>query len=326
MRKRYGLAMAAIGLISLFAVSSASAAVEVGSNCAATSGAPNYTMTQLAQAPGSPLPLTAPNAGVVTKWKVNSKIASEFQEQLKVLRGSGKTFQTVAESAFAGVNGGQNTFDTQIPVQAGDRFAVFGGPTSVTLYCAPTAAGDEMGVFNANATVGSINEYTPVATAHVALAVVIEPDADGDGAGDESQDKCPRSKALQTVECPIIGLSSYGIASKGSALVLISASSQASVTVSATVKVPKGGKKGKGTKTVVIPAGTKPVGDGQVVPFAIVYSQGLKAALAALPPGKSLAMAVTATTTDLAGQVSTSQVNLKLKGQKKGKAKEKAKS
>src|SRR4051794_17142838 len=122
MRKRCGLAIATIGVVSLLGVSSAAAAVEVGSNCSATSGVANYTLSELAHGAGNALPLTAPGAGVVTKWKVNSKVGAEFQEQLRVLRGSGKTFQTVAESAPAGVGAGLHTFDTQIPVQAGDRF------------------------------------------------------------------------------------------------------------------------------------------------------------------------------------------------------------
>jgi hypothetical protein len=320
MRKRCALAIATIGLMSLLGVSNAAAAVEVGSNCAATSGASNYTLTQLAHGPGNALSLTAPSAGVVTKWKVNSKVGAEFQEQLRVLRGSGKTFQTVAESAPAGVVMGQNTFGTQIPVQAGDRFAVFAGPTSAALYCSPTVAGDEMGVFNGNAAVGSTNEYAPVASNHVALAVVIEPDVDGDGFGDETQDKCTRSAKLQT-ECPLIALSSFGIASRNSALVLVASSSSAPVTVAATVTVPgkaKKGKKGK-AKTLKLTGGTQTVAPGQLAQFVVAYSVPLKAALTALSPKKSLALTVSASATDATGLVSSSATTLRLKGQAKPK-------
>jgi hypothetical protein len=320
MRKRCGLAIATIGVISLLGVSNAAAAVEVGSNCAATSGVSNYTLTQLAHGAGNALPLTAPGAGVVTKWKVNSKVGAEFQEQLRVLRGSGKTFQTVAESAPAGVSAGQHTFDTQIPVQAGDRFAVFAGPTSTALYCTSPAAGEEMGVFNGDATVGSTNEYAPVANAHVALAVVIEPDVDGDGFGDETQDKCTRSAKLQT-ECPLLALSSFGIASRNSALILVASSSSAPVTVAATVTVPgkvKKGKKGK-AKVLNLSGGTQTIAPGQLGRFVLSYSVPLKAALTALSRKRSLSLNVTASATDATGLPSSSTTTLRLKGQAKPK-------
>jgi hypothetical protein len=173
-----------------------------------------------------------------------------------------------------------------------------------------------------NVAVGSINEFTEASNIRIPLVVTIEADADNDGYGDETQDKCPRSATIQAIECPLITLGSYGVASKGSALILASASSQASVSLSGTVKLPKSGKKGK-AKTVTLFAGSKPIGPGQVVPFTIGFSQSVKTALTALPAKKSLTLNVTASTTDLAGALSTSVVSLKLKGQAKAKAKPK---
>jgi hypothetical protein len=315
--------VAAISAISLLGATSAAAATEVGDNCAATSGATNYTMLQLARAPGSALPLTVPSSGIVTKWKVNSTIPSAFVQKLRVFRSTAnpKAFQTVAESTDGTVVQGQNTFQTQIPVQAGDRFGVYAASPSAVLYCGTANAADEMGALSGNAAVGTTNEFPPVAGAQVAVSAIVEPDAVGDGFGDESQDKCPRSAALQAVECPTIAVSSFGLAKKGSALILASASAATNVSVSGTIAIKgkgKGGKKGKraqASATIQIPGGSKAVADGGIVPFTLTFPPSLRSALAALPRSKSLILTATSTTTDLAGQVSTSSLKLKLKGQ-----------
>ncbi len=310
----------------LVGVSPASAATEVGDNCLATSTlGSNFTAFESAKGEGNSLPLVAPTGGIVTAWRVNSKVPAEFIEQLKVLRPTGnpKTFQTVAESSTGNVEFGQNTFAARIPVQAGDRFAAAAGPSTPIVYCPSADSSDEMSYTPSNVAVGSANEYATSSSVRIAITAVIEPDADGDGYGDETQDKCPRSAAIQAIECPVIALGTYGLANKGSALVLASASSQSTVSVSGTVKIPKSGK--KKAKTVTIFGGSKPVGPGQVIPFTLAYSANLKAALASLPKAKKLTMLVSATTTDLAGQLSQSQVSLKIKGQRK-KAKPKKKS
>ena len=140
--------------VPLFAAPAATAATEVGSNCAANSGTGGYTMVQLAQA-GSPLPLTAPTAGVATKWKVNTglKISPGFavSETMRVLRPTGtpNQFQTIAESSPGIiVNGnGSNVFDTRIPVQAGDRFGAYAPEeSSAVLFCMTSSEADVLGV------------------------------------------------------------------------------------------------------------------------------------------------------------------------------------
>jgi hypothetical protein len=329
MRKRFGSMATLAVAASLLAASSASAATEVGSNCTATTGSEGATFVQLAKAPGSPLSIEAP-AGVVTKWKVNSAVGTLVSQQLVVLRPTGtpNAFLTVAESASVTIANGSNSFETRIPVQAGDRMGAApgspGGPIPAGLYCATGNAADSMGAFAVDPAVGSINTFPPNAGYQAAISAIVEPDADRDGFGDETQDKCPRSAALQTAECPLITLGGLGKLKKGSAQILVSASSQASVTVFGTVKVPKKGKKGK-VRQITMQGGVQSVSPGAVVPFSLVFPPTLKSALNALPPSKSLPLAVTITTTDLAGQPSSTQLTLKLKGQKKAKAKAKGK-
>ena len=167
---------------------------------------------------------------------------------------------------------------------------------------------------------GSKATYAPLEKTQLALSVTIEPDADNDGFGDETQDKCPRSAKLQT-ECPLISLSSFGIASRNSALALVASSSSAPVTVAATVTVPgktKKGKKGK-AKTLKLTGGTQTVAPGQLAQFVVAYSVPLKAALTALSPKKSLALTVSASAIDATGLLSSSTNTLRLKGQAKPK-------
>ena len=211
MRKLCGLAtLVAISATLMVGAPGASAAVEVGNNCTAQSTlGSNFAAFQFAKVTGDGLPIVAPTGGILTRWKVVSKYSGEPTEQLKVLRGGSiKSLQTVAESSSATVPPGTNVFETRIPVQAGDRFAAFAPSGSSVLYCPTPNSGDEMGYFPGNPTLGSSNEYVQGSNILIALSVVIEPDADGDGFGDESQDKCPRSAALQAVECPTIALSS----------------------------------------------------------------------------------------------------------------------
>ncbi len=311
-------------VLSIVGAGSASAATEVGDNCQATNPlGNNFTGFQSKKSAANPLPISAPSGGIVTRWKVASKIPSEFVEQLKVLRSvGGNKYFTAAESSQGTILQGENVFETRIPVQAGDVFAAAVGLSSSVIYCPSADGNDEMSYTPTNASVGSTNEYLKAANIRIPIVAVIEADADNDGYGDESQDKCPRSASIQAVACPLITLGTYGLASKSSALVLTSASSDSTVSVSATVTVPKRGK--KKARTLTIFGGSKPVSPGQVVPFTLAFSASLKSALAALPKKKKLTLRATATTTDLAGQASSSEVAMKLKGQQK-KAKHKKK-
>jgi hypothetical protein len=330
MRKRIGFTVvAALSAVSLLAASSASAATEIGSDCQATSGLSGYTFVQLKRVSFVGLPLAAPSAGVVTKWKVNSAVPTVVGQKLQILRSTGNPneFQTVAESAPGAVSQGLNSFDTRIPIQAGDRPAAAaapGGSVPAPLYCSTGNPGDEMGTLATASTLGTTNTYPPAAGLVAAISAIVEPDADNDGYGDETQVKFPRSAAVQATACPLITLSGIGKPKKGSAQILVSASSQASVTVFGTVKVPKKGKKGK-AREIIMQGGVQNVSPGAIASFSLVFPPTLANALVALPPSKSLPLAVTITTTDLAGQPSSTQLTLKLKGQKKGKAKAKGK-
>lgn len=313
MSKWFGGALLATAVM-LFGSSSAMAATEVGSNCQADSGAGGYTFVQLNKVSGDSLPITVPSAGVVTKWKVNSAVPTPVGQKLQILRptGNANEFKTVAESTPGTVAQGQNSFDTRLSVQAGDRLAAAGAPggsVPAPLYCSTSSPADEMGVRTPESTLGSTNTYTAAPSLIAAISGVVEPDADNDGYGDETQDQCPQSAALQT-PCPAVTLSVSSVVRKGFARVLVTSNAQATVTVGGTVKLGKG-------KEARLSGGTQIVSPGTIAKFTLIFPAKLKAKLKALSRKRTLPLVLTATAPNVVGSPTTDSVKAKARGQKK---------
>lgn len=316
MSKRCGMAVIGVlAAMSLTSVPIASAATEVGSNCAANKTAPNFTFIQLAKGPNNPLPITVPSAGVVTQWKVNSEpFDGTVSFVLKALRSAGAPldFQVIDESRPGNVHGGQNSFDTRIPVLAGDRFGLFGTPT--TFYCqSASTVGEAFAFVPGNALFGSTQTFGESKEVQVPVSAIVETDADGDGYGDETQDKCPQSAAFQT-ECPVVVLDAIPLAKKGSVVVLVTTSTETPVTVSAIAKVAGKSKGAKSSAQLKLKGVTSTVKPGSIARITLPFSAKLKSELAALPAKRSLKLRVTASATNVAGQVATDAATVKLKG------------
>jgi hypothetical protein len=291
--------------MSLVAAQAASAATEVGNTCSASAYAPNFTLFQIGRAPGT-LPLTVPSAGVVTQWKVVSALSTLEREQLKVFRGTGNgnEFTVTAASEAQLAKTGLNVFSTRIPVAAGDRFGVAGN----ALYCSTGNALDVIGDSSSmTAPVGSTKVFETAASLQVAVSAVVEPDVDGDGFGDETQDQCPQSAALQTA-CPPISLDSQALTGKGSATVLLTASPAGTVGVTGKVKIGRG-------NFVSLKGGTKSVSPGAITSFTLRYPSALKAKLKELSPKQSLVLKINESAKNLAGIASKSSAKAKLPGQ-----------
>src|SRR5262249_41448237 len=137
------------------------------------------------------LPIAAPAPGVVTQMKVNLATSTPGVE-LKVLEPGGypNDFHVVSETPLMTTVPGQNVFETRIPVKAGYRFGIY-GPEGTTPYCHTAYAQDTMGLALGDLQVGSTASFTMETQALVPIAATIEPDADGDSFGDETQDACP---------------------------------------------------------------------------------------------------------------------------------------
>jgi hypothetical protein len=325
MRLKLVPAIAATALvILLLGATGASAATEFGNNCTGTRAEPPAsTLVQLSSV--DPASLAAPHDGVLTKWKVNViPYPGGISEKVKVLRpvpGAPNTFTAVGESTLQPILGGANSFDTRIPVLAGDRIGAF-SPIS-TIWCMATGSPvNVMGEVSGDVAIGASAMFAPAAEPEaqeslVAMSAVVEPDVDRDGFGDETQDACPQSATTQA-PCPVVSLSTSKQVQKGSVTIIITPSTQATVTVKGIAKLGKG-KKAK------LNGGTQILAPGLLGKFRLGFSKALKKKLKELPPKRSVRLNVTVSGTSVSGAVTTKTMKLKLRGQAKPKSKAKAK-
>lgn len=142
-------------------------------------------------------PLSGAAGGVVVRWRVRD---ASGDVRLRIMRGSG----AVTSSASVQATGGIQTFDARIPVQRGDSFAVDlrSGASIGFLDHPETPPGGEPAAI--------VEEWSPplidatpftfgtkTSDTEALYNVDVEPDADADGFGDESQDQCPRDGQRQ---------------------------------------------------------------------------------------------------------------------------------
>jgi hypothetical protein len=145
--------------------------------------------------------VTAPGDGVVTRWAVRSMSGPI---QLRVLRPApGNAFHDVGSSGqVTAVGPGVQTFSTRIAIRAGDYVGVDALAGAFLAYRA--APGGMIGdYYPGRLPDGATSPLTngTVADYEVLLSVDVEPDADGDGFGDETQDGCPTDPTTHDT-CP----------------------------------------------------------------------------------------------------------------------------
>jgi hypothetical protein len=304
--------------LGLLTAPGASAAIEIGNDCTATGLTPGFTRVQIAGRPGG-LPVAAPAAGVLTSWKVNAPgSAKEEVEYLKVMRPTGveNQFLVVAESVGAVIGPGQNVFPARIPIEAGEHLGAFGVPG--VYGCMTGDANDVGGTAENDVPIGTRRDYAPSPTFQVALSATIEPDADADGYGDETQDKCPQSAMWFEIPCPPLTLSFFSVAGRSAAIVYVSAGVPTQITVSGQVSGvgPKRKKKRKAaaSATVKLKPVTQLANPGQITKYRLKFTSRLKKALASLPKSRSLGLKVTASGANAAGVVKSETRTLRLKG------------
>jgi hypothetical protein len=319
MKKRLCTVLAVTLVASAFAgVASASAATEFGSGCAANSFAPLQSLVSVAHGPTSPLPVAAPSAGVITEWKLNvemseltpeerAELANSVAQALLVLRPAGPDHYTVVGRSEAGPLdlGGTSTYPADIPVRQGDLLGLSG---AFTFFCQTTDPGDAVAPFFGSSPVGAtVETEAPVSEAQVPVVAKLEPDVDSDGAGDETQDKCPQSPAYQA-PCPVVTINSKPMAGKKAVSVYVATSLAAPVEVTATVPLGKG-------RTATLSAPPQTIGPGSLTHFTLGFPKQLAKALRKLPAKRFLRMSITAAATNLSGPPSTTTSTAWLKGQ-----------
>jgi hypothetical protein len=312
----------------MVAAPGASAATEVGDECAANEATGTYTIVPEARASKTGLPLTASSSGVVTAWKVNSSYPDPVAQWMAAFRPTDKAgaFQVIGQSKEETATPGLNVYSTRIPVQAGDRFGLVGVGDKSPLFCATGNGEDHTWSLPYSVGPGSIHTFAAGTAVLVPLVAVIEPDRDGDGYGDETQDKCPQSAAYQG-PCPTISLDTFPIVLKRSVLVLVSAGESSEVQVFGQVgwrprhkggalasKTPKpAGQVNKGV-IVGLSGGTTLVKPGETTPFNVKLPKSVLRHLSQISPKQVVKGTITARTTDLAGRTVDHTITIRLHG------------
>jgi hypothetical protein len=315
-------AIAASALVGA-APTSAPAATIFGSACNAVNISDGAIWINTGHSPTSPLAVTAPISGVITEWTVNAdisvesegKLGGEFprllQPRMVVLRAEGsEAFKVIGEATGGALNlHGSSTYDARVPVQAGDFLGLAGNPYGA--YCETTDEADTFKSAIGGTPVGSTFKVEALSKPLLQAPIVarIEPDADGDGYGDETQDKCPQSAAYQS-PCPVVTVSSLSLAHRKVATAYVTSSLQTPVAVSAVVNLGKG-------KTATLTAPTEPVAPGTIIAFNFHFTKPVLNTLRRLTTKKALTMTVTASAANVAGSASTATSTLELQGQRK---------
>ena len=305
-------AIAAALVISLLGATGATAATEFGDNCSGTdpTGAP-ITLFEIS-ATNNPLPPAAPVSGVITKMKVNLVPgAPTFPVSLKVLRQIGPNTVQIIGEANGNVAGGASSIDARLPVQTGDRLGFFSPSGFGAVVCEEESGSSILAAYEGGGSPGGTATFEsgPAPKTRVPVFASIEPDADNDGFGDETQDACPQSATTQA-PCPPVILSTTKQVRKGSVVIVVTSSTAAPVTVKGVINLGKG-KKAK------LNGGTKNLTPGVLGKFTLRFTKKVKNKLAELSPKQKLTLKATVTGTSVSGAVTKKTLKVKLKGQAK---------
>ncbi|HYI35687.1 MAG TPA: hypothetical protein VEX39_03730 [Thermoleophilaceae bacterium] len=147
------------------------------------------------------IPFIVPSAGVITAWATRANGNAGQQAALKTLRQTGSapggefSYSIQGSSALQALTpNAVNRFATRIAVQAGDKLGYFfpSGPSQACRYTDGSGSDDTRGGPSSGQPGSSFNSVNDdfSSTKFMNLEATIEVDADGDGFGDETQDRC----------------------------------------------------------------------------------------------------------------------------------------
>jgi hypothetical protein len=196
MGKRGWLAGSLGTAIALLLASQAGAAVTIGSNLN-SSGAVSqcgagvsctFLLSTLPAANSAPGGIRSPIDGVVVRWRIKSG-SSGNAVNLRVLRPAEGTTWTGAGTSATGttVFGTSPYFSTRLPIRSGDALGL--NDSSAGLFFGNTA-GTFLGFTPALADGETRGPIMGGGPRELLIQADVEPDADADGFGDETQDPC----------------------------------------------------------------------------------------------------------------------------------------
>jgi hypothetical protein len=260
---------------------------------------------------GSPLPAAAPVAGVLTRWIAYmpelfpAEDVPPMTVRLVRVLGGGEV-EVTAKAALEKLRPGKNEFETRLPVAAGEYLA-FGSGEGGSIVCSEPSAEEP----NVRVESGGIGFPLPqpgqkapfeAISNPVPVSGVIEPDVDGDGFGDLTQDGCPQGVAYHG-SCPTLSFAPGYRVGAGALRVRLRSSLPARVAVSGVVP-------GLGTSL----AARKSVGAGKLATFALTIPPALRAKLARFDSSRSLHVHLAARVARVSGGVGTDRLTVRLPG------------
>ena len=134
---------------------------------------------------------TIPAAGVITSWQFYTGSSAASDLKLKVGRPSGGGATIVGDGAAGSQTlNSPGTFPARIPVQAGDLIGIYssGSGSPCTIYTADSS--DTVITASGDAPPNTFAPFNSTNQVKFPVQAKLEPDADHDGYGDETQDKC----------------------------------------------------------------------------------------------------------------------------------------
>jgi len=327
MRKLLGAFGLAI-VLCLAAAPAAFAAQEFGDRCEANDALVNPTVILSSNGQsGALLPSNVPPEGskVITRWKVNAPLGIEpTQQQLVAFGPSGSangfemSTRKVAESAVETVVGGSaNEFATRIPIREYAHIGLHG--TARTLIC--DEANEHVTEIASGPTwlIGEVREYSVAVNTGVPVIAWVEPDGDGDGYGDETQDACPRLAAMQA-PCMSTHVAATAKLTKGAILVEATPSEPAQVWVSGrvawTAKPRKGAAKDEPVTVKLSGGPARGLNYQESAVFTVPLPKAVQRQLAKMAPRELLKARLKVRMKPGPGNGITHSLTVKLKGRK----------
>ncbi len=211
-------------------------------------------VVQTAVEPGTNSYAVPAGGGVITSWQTQTGLNSGTMK-LKVFRPTGNAGEYFIVGEEGPHNIAANTSPTfssgvRIPVQAGDLLGMVGVGVNCTSY-QPGKSGYHLSAYDigVDPAVGTTATVFSGGTQDaIEMQATVEPDADHDGYGDETQDQCPANPKAQVPPCapPPQLFVTLGARPKQAALkaggVIVTASANKAVTFKATGSVSTGGQ------------------------------------------------------------------------------------
>lgn len=310
MRRLLLLVMAVLvgSLLSTAGATAASKGGEFGDTCEGVqSGAPYGAVFELSRK-GSPLPAAAPVSGVLTKWIAHMPAAfpagvPPLAVRLVRVVGAG-TVEVTGKSSPETLHPGKNEFETRLPVEAGEHLA-FGSNQGGSIVCTTFSpepleeSGGGIGFPVPQPGEKASFEATEYA---VPVSGVVEPDRDGDGYGDLTQDGCPQSADFHSA-CPVLHFASGYEVGARAIRVRVRSSVRARVAVSGLL--PQLGASMGARKT--IPA-------HKLTAFRLAITPVLDKMLHRLDSSKTLRIPFVARVNHVPGNISTDRLTVRVPG------------